>query len=257
MKKTSQNKPPANNDSAPVKKPKLLFVGEGPDDVGRDATPGGAAAGFLHAALKGPSPPIDDDSLPFIIGKIQYWSKLTLQIPPNRRQQKNSTFEEMVATGSDGRRVLAAITLARTLELDTVFVLKDCEQQDRFDLLKELRNAKHQFQANDPADKPPSLVVATPSRVHETWLLADSAAVRRVFGDQGVYSFSKSPEERPHSDELKSHIKSHASRCLMKPHEARRQLAFQASPKSLKSRCPECYPLFLEDVNQELRPLIP
>jgi hypothetical protein len=75
MKKTSQNKPPANNDSAPVKKPKLLFVGEGPDDVGRDATPGGAAAGFLHAALKGPSPPIDDDSLPFIIDKIQYWDR--------------------------------------------------------------------------------------------------------------------------------------------------------------------------------------
>ncbi len=145
MKKTSQNKPPANNDSAPVKKPKLLFVGEGPDDVGRDATPDGAAAGFLHAALKGPSPPIDDDSLPFIIGRIQYWSKLTLQIPLNRGQQKNATFEEIVATGGDGRRVLAAMTLAPTLELDTVFVLNDCEQQDRFDLQKELRNAKHQF----------------------------------------------------------------------------------------------------------------
>ncbi len=252
MKKISQKNSPPDGAPFPQRKPRLLFVGEGPDDIGRDVKPGGAAAGFLQSSLTAPGDPDAIDELAFTIARVQRW--VTLRIP--RPRTTRLSFEDVVAIDSEGMRVLAALVVAQAQELDGVFVLKDCEQEGRFNLQKTLRHARTVFEKNNPSAERPRLVVATPSRVHETWLLADANAVESVFGSDGIYRFSKSPEDRPHGDELKSHIESHSLRCHLKPHEARRQLASRASPKTLSTRCPKCYPSFLKDVEDELKPLI-
>lgn len=251
MKKNSPKSDGVVRNPVPKQKPRLLFVGEGPQDVGREEYPGGAAAGFLQAALMGPGNPVEAEGLAFVIAAMRQWTMLPVPSPKTKKR----SFGDLMSLNTEGDRVRAALVLARTQGLDGVFVLKDCEQQGRFDLQDTLRHAREVFEANDPMTSRPRLVVATPSRAHETWLLADPNAVISVFGPKGVYAFSKSPESRPPSEKLKSHITSHSDRCHLNPAESRRRLAYGASPKTLSSQCPKCYPTFLKDVDDELRPL--
>lgn len=253
MKKNSPRSNAVENSAGVECKPRLLFVGEGPDDVGRTQQhPGGAAAGFLQAALRGPDDPVEASELAFVIADIRLWR--TLSIPLHRT--KKMSFSDVMVRDAERDRVRAALVIASTQELDGVFVLKDCEQEGRFGVQISLRAARGDFEKNDSAVNRPRLVVATPSRVHETWLLADRDAVKSVFGSEGTYKFSQSPEDRPPSETLKTHIEAQSKRCLIKPHEARRRLAFRASPETLKKKCPKCYPAFLKDVDDELRPMI-
>jgi hypothetical protein len=252
MKKNSPRSDAVEAIATVQRKPQLLFVGEGPDDIGRTENPGGAAAGFLQAALVGSGDPVESKELAFTIADIRIWRTLLIPLP----RKKTMSFSDAMDRDPERDRVRAALLLAATQELDGVFVLKDCEQEGGFDLQKRLRDARIDFEKNDSDTHRPCLVVATPSRVHETWLLADTNVVTSVFGSEGVYKFSQSPENRPHSDKLKAHIKAQSKRCHIQPNEARRRLAFLASPKTLTKRCPKCYPGFLKDVDDELRPMM-
>ncbi len=253
MKKNSPRNDAVENTASAECKPRLLFVGEGPDDIGRAQNPGGAAAGFLQAALRGPGDPVEASELAFVIADIRLWR--TLSIPLLRT--KKMSFSDVMVRDAERDRVRAALVIASTQELDGVFVLKDCEQEGRFGLQTSLRAARVDFEKNDSKTNRPRLVVATPSRAHETWLLADQGAAKLVFGSEGVYKFSQSPENRPPSDTLKAHILSQSKRCHLKPTDARRRLAFRASPLVLTTKCPKCYPGFLKDVSDELQPMIP
>ncbi len=244
-----KNSPSAD---ASDRKPRLLFVGEGPHDVGREDEPGGALAGLLHAVLCGPGEPFGPDELSFVIADICYWTRIQIQLPIPR--QRRRTFAEVLRLSADTRRAQLAMVQAVSKELDGVVILRDCEQSSNIHLGDTLRAAREAYAAAETnPDKRPALIVAAPSRCHETWLLADREATQAVLGDEGIRHFSGNPEDRPHCDELKRHLKLHAERLQSSLTEVRRRLSFRACPTSLAERCEHCYPPFRQDVEQELR----
>src|SRR4051794_21581156 len=117
MKKNSPSNEPAG------RKPSLLFVGEGPQDIGRDDNPGGALAGFLHAVLCGAGEPVESADFPFEIADLCYWTRIQLQSGKPRKK----TFLEVIKLDPDAERARLAMVLAATKQLDGVVVLRDCE----------------------------------------------------------------------------------------------------------------------------------
>lgn len=233
------------------RRPRLLFVGEGPHDIGRDRDPGGALAGFLHAAWRGPGAPTPRGDWPFEVRQVRKWTSLPLQQATAGNRQRRR-FDQLMELEPDARRVLASLVVAATLNLDGVVVMRDCERADNLRLGNTLRSARSRY-SNDPVDDRPACVIATPSRSHETWLLADGEAVQSVLGDQGGYHFSQSPEMRPNSDVLKRHLSAQAQRLRCAEVIIRERLAFAARPEELRRRCPRCYEGFEDDVQSELR----
>lgn len=247
MKKNSHRSNPVKSNFA-VERPKLFFVGEGPQDIGRPAKVGGALVGFLHAALCGPGVPEDVEQVPFEVSGVCLWRNIKLT-------RKQRSFDDLFRLKPDAERVRAAMVIAATRGDDGVVVLRDCEQPDRFDLQVTLRQARQDYANHESGTKRPILVVATPSRCHETWLLADIETVRQISGQSISRIFSGDPEARPHCDDLKSRIATLATASQMKLPEFRERLAFAARPKVLSKHCPKCYQPFLDDVESELRPL--
>jgi hypothetical protein len=143
-------------------------------------------------------------------------------------------------------------------ELDGVVILRDCERADNKELGALLRKARDAYSDLEPYPSTrPALVIAAPSRCHETWLLADQDATRAILGSEGVHRFSGNPEDRPHCDNLKKHLENNARRLHESLTEVRRRLSFRARPTELAKRCQYCYPPFVQDVQQELRDLFP
>lgn len=248
--------PPDEGAAAAVSRPTLLLVGEGPHDIGREDGPGGALVGFVHAALSGGGPPVEADGMAFGVGGIVYWTRIVRQLPPLPGRRK--TYEQLLKGTTDRDRVRAAMLIASFRRLDGVVVLRDCETVRNLSLpgnltLGEyLRGARLDYAAAEPEGQP-ALVVAAPSRCHETWLLADRDAVRQILADEGAYHFSGDHEERPPCDTLKAHQEKWADERHVEEHEVRRGLSFLARPEELGRCCPRCYPAFLADVDRELR----
>ena len=237
----------------PSAKPKVMLVGEGPNDIGRDDAPGGAIAGFLHAVLVRPGEPVESDELPFAIARVLRWTELQFQMPIRKRQ----SFEELLALKPDGKRAQAALVAAATAGYQCVVIMKDCETVENIGLGPLLRQARDAYSATDRTRDPrPGLVIAAPSRCQETWLLADRETVLAVMDIKAGFRFARSPEERPHCDDLKAHLQQHGRRLHLPAHEIRRRLAFRARPRELSRSCPICYPPFQKDVDSELRPLL-
>jgi|GEM_PF-3003848 len=249
MKKRSPN-PSA---SAPlVRKPKLLLVGEGPQDIGRPNDPGGALAGFLQGVLTGPGEPVDHEDLPFVMPRVMRWTTLLIQRP----SKKPRTLDKVLTLLPDGERARAALLLAAVEGYDCVAIMRDCERADNIGLGPILRQAHEAYSAAIPEEEgTPALVVAAPCRCHETWLLADRESVHAILDNAAHYHFSADPEDRPACDELKDHLNKHADRLHQSLAELRRRLAFGARPAELSRRCKRCYPAFKKDVDNELRPL--
>jgi hypothetical protein len=247
MKKPS---PRPEADSGRPPKPKVLLVGEGPQDIGRPEEPGGALAGFLQAALVSPGEPVTNDSLCFSIARVMRWTELQIQKLP----RKPRTLQQLLKLKPDGERARAAIVVASVEGYDCVAILRDCEHAANIGLGDLLREAREAYSGADQSETPrPGLVVAAPSRCHETWLLADREAVRSIMDDHAIYHFSMDPELRPHCDDLKHHLNEHALRLHQSVADVRRYLAFRARPVELSRRCTHCYPPFQADVDNELR----
>lgn len=229
---------------------RLLFVGEGPHDVGRDedGQRGGALAGLLHALLVEPGSALDESEWPFeVIPRV--WTTLAPQLPgPNRRPR---SFEGAMKLSNDARRVQAAILLAHTEGLDAVAVMRDCETRDRDDLGEQLRLGRDQYAAAEEGLHP-AVVIATPARSHETWLLADEDAVEAELGSVGRYRFTRDAEDRPDATTLKQHLRHHCDRCHREEFDVRRELAFRGRPDAIERRCPKQYKPFRTDVLKEL-----
>jgi hypothetical protein len=243
MKKNSPSNDP------PVAKPCLLFVGEGPQDIGRENEPGGALAGLLHAVLFGAGDPVQTDDLPFEIADICYWTRIQLQSGKPRKK----TFLEVIKLEPDAERARLAMVLAAAKHLAGVVILRDCERSDNKELGVTLRTARDAYAALEPPPHArPALIVAAASRCHETWLLADRDAAHAVLGPDGIHPFSGDPEDRPHCDDLKKHLETHAERLHQSLTEVRRRSSFRGRPDELAKRCKCCYPPFAQDVEHEL-----
>ncbi len=245
-----KNSPEPDRGTAVPHRPRLLFVGEGPHDIGRTKEPGGALAGFVCAVLCGPGEPLHPSEMPFEIADIRIWT--TLQLAGTGKKSRARSFNEVLKLKPGGERARAALLLAATQGLDGVVILRDCEHTDNLGLGDGLRQAREEYAKREPQGRP-ALVIAAPSRCHETWLLADREAVGQVLEKESIYHFSGDPEERPHCDTLKAHIEEHTKRLHRKSYVVRAELAFLARPAELAKRCRGCYPPFQEDIETELR----
>ncbi|MFN0051979.1 MAG: hypothetical protein ACKV0T_07295 [Planctomycetales bacterium] len=236
----------------PMGKPKLLFVGEGPADVGRPEFPGGALAGFLTAVLAAPGPAAKGADLPFVISSVKRWTTDAPLLP--RSSGKPTSFRKLLSGYEpDTRRAHAFLLLAKQLDMDGVVIIRDCERRGNVQLGSILRAAGALFdERKAPTEIRPGFVVAAPSRAHEKWLLADREAVRSVLDSEALFSFSGDPEERPSAETLKVHLSKHCQRLHQNESDCRRELAFRARPDELSRRCPQCYPDFVKDVETEL-----
>src|SRR5579862_899630 len=139
MKKRSRKPDPEAN------RPRFLFVGEGPHDIGRAEHPGGALRGFLCAVLCGPCEPIAHHEAPFEIGRIEKWTQIDLQSRPATITAKPRSFDELLKPTTDGERVRAVLLLAATLELDGVVLMRDCERPNNIGLGDMLRQAGREY----------------------------------------------------------------------------------------------------------------
>lgn len=247
MKKSS---PRPNEGIALLSRPRLLFLGEGPHDIGRPEEPGGALAGFVCAVLCGPGEPRHPDEMPFEIAAVRIWT--TIQLTKTAKKSRGQSLKEVLKLEPDGVRARAAMVVAASQGLDGVVLMRDCERADNLGLGGILRQARAEYAKMEEQDRP-ALVVAAPSRCHETWLLADRAAAEQVLGKEGTHHFSGDPEQRPNCDVLKVHLREHTDRLHQEDHEVRRQLAFRARPAELAKRCRRCYQPFHKDVEAELR----
>jgi hypothetical protein len=159
---------------------------------------------------------------------------------------RKRAFLDVIRLKPGADRARLAMVQAASKELDGVVIIRDCERSGNQGLGETLRAAKDAYSAHDNASPRPALVIAAPSRCHETWLLADRDATRAVLGDPGLHHFSGNPEDRPHCDDLKNHLKQHAERVHLPLPEVRRLLSFRARPAELAKRCPRCYPRLRE-----------
>jgi hypothetical protein len=130
-------------DTAPgtPRKPKLLLVGEGPQDIGRKDAPGGALAGFLSAVLCGPGDPVEHHELPFEIADLRLWRELQL----SKTSKRPKTLNELLELEPDGQGARAAMVIAELAALDGVVIMRDCERAGHTEVGQLLRRAREAY----------------------------------------------------------------------------------------------------------------
>jgi len=234
-------------------RPKLLLVGAGATEVGRQEPNGpnlhGAVLPHFLDQLLAPAMGrlFPNGERGYEISKVANFDRDFQHIPSVRRtgQLKNR----------DAEKIRKALVLADALGLDGVVAIIDRErtnQPDRAGRMREGRKAYRQREGDDG----PACAVGAACRCIETWLLADGQARKDVLGDKTRAPFSGKPEQRPDPDTLKRYIKDHCDERNLDRTSTYENLARSARPAELKKQCPTSYQPFADDVANEIVPLL-
>ena len=249
-----------NQRAAETEKPRLLLVGSGPTEIGRQPVNRHGKPDLSGAVL----PHLLDNLLDYLRGHPSDRSSSSAfrryEVAAVRKFDSLQTIPVLggpsVVRGADEKKVRMALFLAEQRGLDGVVILIDRESKTQPDRAKRLRQGREQYRkAHIGKGEEVACAVGAACRSVETWLLADPHARQKVFGSNTPNPFSGDPEDRPPPGQLKKHIAGQAQRAGKDPHEAYEELAKAARPDELRRRCKTSYPPFADDVATEILPL--
>jgi hypothetical protein len=236
-------------------RPRLLLVGAGPTEVGKDS-PWTGGEPDLHGAV-----------LPCLLDRLLV-AKHRLAFPQEDRLYsvpKVQSFDGIKTIPSktagrrikslDGEKVRLAMVLAKIRGYHGVVVLIDRESLSQPDRAQRMKDGRESYRSSAP-DKGPACAIGAACRAIETWLLADAKARAEVFGPDAPDPFSGNPEERPPPRELKQYIADKAAKANLSQAQAYVDLARASSPDEIGRRCVTSYPPFADEVHREIQPLV-
>lgn len=238
---------------APIRsRPKLLLVGAGPTEVGRQELNGpdlhGAVLPHMLDILLAPAMGrlFSNGERGYEIPRVAHFDRDFQIIPPGRRTNQ--------LRNRDAEKIRRALFLADTLGLDGVVAVIDRESKQQPDRAERMRRGRTAYRRR-AVDSGPACAVGAACRCIETWLLADRQARQDVFDAEARNPFSGDPEERPDADTLKAYIKHHCDQRNLDRAATYEDLAKSARPEELKRRCPTSYQPFVDEVAAEITPL--
>lgn len=215
----------------------IVFVGEGPSDVGGE-NERGVVPGFVKRIVEDH---IDGARRVDFDAKSRRWKDIGL----------HGEFGKGPG-GVLGRKLKRAAFEAFKEGCDGVVVVKDRDKGRKSDLLKQLRDGRTSARQNAIGIP---IALGVPIREIETWLLADEQALRRVLPDAD-FAPIKVPLEN--LKDPKGTLKQIMSSRTASDHDEaalRSRIAEEADPQRIALRCPNGFAPFKKDVEKEIAPL--
>lgn len=120
-------------------------------------------------------------------------AKASVRVEKNRLRFSNSPWV---------RKLASIVMLTKLYGLDGVVIQQDREKSKH----PSLYDARLEILKAYGSEPLPLLIVVSPCRSVETWLLCDTTTVQKLLGESPANLFSGDPEERPPPDELKDWI---------------------------------------------------
>ena len=233
-------------------RPKLLLVGAGPTEVGhqQQGKPNLRGAVLPHlldnlvVGAMGRLFPGGERG--FDMPEIRYFDSIQI-IPSDRRTNG--------LRSNDARKIRRAMFLAETMRLDGVVAVIDRESKKHPDRAERMRQGREAYRRT-AGGVGPACAVGAACRCIETWLLADPAARKQVFGAKVRTPFSGDPEKRPNAKALKRYIRQYCEKQHLDRSSAYEDLAQSARPSELRKRCLTSYRPFADEVTAEIAPLL-